>query len=495
MAHPALAGKDVTRLRDALAAAGYTVDGVRAVLGPVAAAALNRNETTPGRRATSGGSALETLTRLWPLQQPVPLAAASAALPVEPLVAGGLLQWDGETVRAVVDVRPYADDAGDWWVVSDLTPGLDGRLEPVPDDHVLGVNAASSTLAQLTSRDQAGRALDLGTGCGVQALHLARHCDVVIATDVNERALALASATMRLNDLRVDLRGGTWYQPVAGERFDLIVSNPPFVVSPSGHHVYRDGGLAGDEVSRRVVVDGAAHLNDGGRLQALANWMHIDGEDWQDRVGSWAAATGCAAWIIQREVLDPAAYVELWLRDSGDVVRPDYVERYDAWLSWFAAQRATGIGFGWVMLQASGAADPQVRIEDWPHAVAQPLGSAVSAHFDRIAALPATDAELLDTHLIVAPDVVQEQIGQPGAEHPEHVVLRQQSGLRRARTADTAEAGLVGACDGSLSAGVLIGALATVLGVAEDALRSRLVPVIRELVADDFLTPAPPPVP
>jgi hypothetical protein len=209
MRHPGLDAEGSARLRDALANAGYTVDAVRDVLGPVATAALDRNETTPGRRATTGGSVLETLTRLWPLQQPVQMAAAKEVVPLELLIAGGLLVQDGDTVRAVVDVRPYADDAGDWWVVSDLTPGLDGRVEPVPDDHVLGVNAASSTLAQLTVRRPVDRALDLGTGCGVQALHLARHTGTVVATDVSGRALALARMTMALNDSDVDLRRGS----------------------------------------------------------------------------------------------------------------------------------------------------------------------------------------------------------------------------------------------------------------------------------------------
>jgi methylase of polypeptide subunit release factors len=458
----------------------------------VASDALNRNETTPGRRATTGGSPLETLTRLWPLQLPVPRAAAEAVLPLAELVDGGLLSVEDDTVRARMDVRPYADDAGDWWVVSDLTPGLDGRIEPVPDDHVLGVNAASSTLARLTVRTPVERALDLGTGCGVQVLHLARHCYAVVATDVSRRALACAALTARLNGLDVDLRPGSLYDPVAGERFDLIVSNPPFVVSPGGHHVYRDSGLPGDELSRRVVVDGATGLADGGMLQSLANWMHVSGQQWQERVGEWVAGTGCDAWVIQREVQDPAAYVELWLRDAGDSARPDYVARYDEWLGWFGAQRVQGIGFGWIMLRATGADDPAIRVEDWPHPVEQPLGPAVATYFDRITGVRAVirDDDLLTARLRVADDVVQEQIGPPGAEHPARVVLRQQRGLRRAVEVGTAEAALVGASDGSLPVGALVDAVAAVLEVDSRALRTDLLPRIRQFIVEGYLTPA-----
>lgn len=493
---PGLSTDDVARLRDALGTAGYTVDGVRDLLGPRAAAALDRNETTPGRLAVGGrDDALAVLTRLWSLQSPVEWSALERVLPVEPLVRGGILaaDYDDDTVSALVDVRPYADDAGDWWVVADLTPGMDGRRAPIPADHVLGLNAASSTLAQLTVRRPAGRALDLGTGCGVQSLHLARHSERIVATDVNPRALALASLTVRLNGLDgvVDLRAGSLFAPVPGETFDLIATNPPFVVSPGGSHVYRDGGLPGDEISRRVVVDGAKHLAEGGILQSLANWMHVRGQSWQDRLGSWVEATGCDAWVIQREVEDPAEYVELWLRDSGDVGGTGYAQRYATWLRWFDENDVEGIGFGWIALRRTGAADPVVRIEEWPHAVEQPLGSHVAAWFDRTSDLRVDDGVLLGSRLVLSEDVVQEQVGRPGEEDPEHIVLRQRRGLLRAVTAGTAEAGFVGACDGTLPAGVIADALATVLEADPVALRAELLPQVRTLVQDGFLGFAP----
>ncbi len=487
--HPALADDDIARVRDVLAEIDYTVDGVRELLGERATAALDRNETTPGRAAAEGDAPLAVLTRLWPLQLPVSRAAAERILPLPALVDGGILEVDGDEVRARVDVRPYADEVGDWWVVADLTPGLDGSRAPIPDDHVLGVNAASSTLAQLTVRRPVGRALDLGTGCGVQSLHLGRHCTEIVATDVNRRALAMASITARLNGMEVDLREGSLFGPVAGERFDLIATNPPFVVSPGGRHVYRDSGLAGDEVSRRVVTEGAGHLTDGGMLQALANWMHVRGSDWRERVGGWVASTGCDAWVIQREVQDPAEYVELWLRDSGDAGRPGYAAKYAAWLAWFDANDVDGIGFGWVALRASGRLDPVVRLEEWPHAVEQPLGPAVGSWFDRCEAVRLDDRELLARRWVVAADVVQEQIGRPGDEDPEHLVIRQRHGLMRAVEVGTAEAGLVGACDGSLPLGAIVPALAQLLAVDAEALRIDLLPRVREFIADGFLMP------
>ena len=82
----------------------------------------------------------------------------------------------------MLDVRPYGESrrAPAWWVVSDLGTGLDGRHRPLDPEHVLGVGGASTTLAQATVRRAVERTLDIGTGCGVQALHASRHSREVV---------------------------------------------------------------------------------------------------------------------------------------------------------------------------------------------------------------------------------------------------------------------------------------------------------------------------
>jgi hypothetical protein len=466
---------------------------VAALLGPTAHAALSRNETVPGLRATAGRSPLETLVRLWPLQAPVRRDDADRALPglVEGLAAAGLLQVSAGEVRALVDVRPYAAEGSDWWVLSDLTPGLDGAPISVSADHVLGISSASTSLAQLTVRQPFGSALDLGTGCGVQALHLADHVTHVVATDVNERALAMTRLNAALNEVEVDVRAGSLFEPVADERFDLVVTNPPFVVSPGTEDrlVYRDSGLPGDEVVRRVVDAAPGHLNPGGWCQVLANWAHRRGEPWQERVTGWLAGSGCDAWVVQREAADLAEYVELWLKDAGVHGRPDYAQRYDAWLSWFDSEGIEAVGFGWLHLRRVDR-EPVLHLEEWPFEIEQPLGDEVADRARRTELLAATsDDALLGTRLVTRVDVRQESHGEPGANDPETIVLRQQRGMRRARQVDTVEAGLVGACDGELTIVQILDALASLLGEDPVTLRRDRLPTVRELVSDGFLVP------
>ncbi len=436
------------------------------------------------------------LTRLWPLQASVPVEAAERALPglVDALCVAGILERSVGDVRARMDVRPYADEDRDFWVVSDLTPGLDGRGSRVGPDHVLGISSASTSLAQLTVREPVQRALDLGTGCGVQALHLADHAAEIVATDVNDRALWMTRLNLELNGVTdkvaTDVRNGSLYDPVRDDQFDLIVTNPPFVISPATGErlVYRDSGLPGDEVVRRVVSGASDHLRPGGWCQVLANWVHAEGQPWDQRLVGWLEGSGCDAWVVQREVADLAQYVELWLKDAGLHGAPDYTQRYDTWLSWFVEQRIEAVGFGWLNLRKVGRSEPVLRFEDWPYEVEQPLGGEVVSWGRRTDALAGLDDDtLLASRLMTRVDVRQETFGAPGAEDPEQIVIRQQRGLRRARQVDTVEAGLVGACDGDLAVGQILDALGTLLGTDPAEIRDSYLPTVREMVSDGFL--------
>lgn len=494
------------RLRDALLRARFTADGCLELLGTTAYAALARGETVPASRATRGGGSLGTLIRVFLLQGSASARELAAALPLrDALEDGWLTEDDGVgddgAVRATVDVRPYAGDAGeDWWIVSDRgcsVAGAGGVDSSVPGADrsrlVLGAGGASGTLAGITVRKPVRDVLDVGTGSGVQALHAASRAERVTATDVNPRALRFARLTLALSGVRAaDLRQGSLYEPVGRERFDLVVSNPPFVISPGERFVYRDGGMSGDELCRALVRGSADHLNEGGYCQLLANWQHVAGEDWRERVTSWLPP-GCDAWIVQREVQDPAQYAELWLRDGGDH-RSDsasYAARYDEWLDVFERRNVTGVGFGWITLRRSDAEVPSVTAEEWPHPVEQPLGPEIEHWFERQDYLRAhDDAALLGARFRLATEVVQEQVGPPGAEDPEHVVLRGNRGMRRATTVDTVGAGFAGVCDGSLTAGRILDAIAQLLAQDPVVLRDRTPASIRALVEQGFLEPA-----
>ncbi|WP_460854166.1 DUF7059 domain-containing protein [Nocardioides montaniterrae] len=490
---PALAAS----LRTALEDADFTYDAVSELLGPEAHQALSRNETTPAYRRTARDTGpLATLIKLFLLQREVDRADAERALPgiVDQMAADGFLVSSIGEVAARLDCRPYDADGTDLWVVSDLTPGLDGSPTVVSGNYVLGISAASSSLAQLTLRHDVTSSLDLGTGCGVQALHLAEHSDRVVATDVNPRALALARFNAQLNEVedKVDVRDSSFFEGLQGEKFDLIATNPPFVISPATGErlVYRDSGLPGDRVVEHIVRTAPQHLNDGGWLQILGNWVIDQDRPWDERLAAWLPAE-CDSFVVQREVLDPASYVELWLKDSGHHPstggdRRQYAERYDTWLSWMEHQKIGGIGFGWINVHKAptGSTGGHTELLEWPYDVEQPIAPALGAWATQVATAAQVTA---GSTLTLREDIVQETQGAAGAEDPATIVLRQQRGLRRARQADTVVAAVVGACDGELTLGQILDAVAEILERDAASLREVYLPEIQELVREGFL--------
>jgi hypothetical protein len=509
----------VEALRADLAAAGFTVPGVEDLLGPVAAAALHREEAVPALLATTvaGRDPRAALVRAFVLGVPVPAGDLAAALPtlgVDGAERLGLVETAGhgagDQARARVDLRPYEaeDGAGtvDWWIASDLGELATGG--PLRTDHVLGVGGASTTLAQVTVRERSGRTLDLGTGCGIQALHASRHSDAVVATDISGRALAFARFNAALAGLPAgapDLRLGSMLEPVAGERFDLVVSNPPFVITPRSAegvptYEYRDGGRTGDAIVQDLVTSVGGVLAPGGVAQLLGNWEVRRGESWDERVGAWLDASGLDGWVVQRELQDPAQYAETWIRDGGTTPDRDpaaWRERYAAWLADFASRDVEAIGFGIVVLRrpaGDGAAGPAARLrrlEEVTGTVRQPLGPAIGASLAAHDLLRRTDdAGLASLRLRVAPDVTEERYLRPGDADPQVLLLRQGGGFGRTVQVGTALAGFVGACDGELAVGQIVNALGALLGVGADAVAADVLPEVRGLLQDGLLLPA-----
>lgn len=397
-------------LRDAFTAHRYDPDGLLALLGEPAYAALGRGEPVPVRRACRDGGELGVLARLFLLHDTLSARATAAALgplPVADAVAAGLLAEDGDGLRAALDVRPLDAGFGTRWVFADIDGSM--REVSVGPDHVLGVGRASLSLLRATPTAPVGHLLDLGTGCGVQAVHAAGYASHITATDISGRAAVLAAASFAINGIDVDLRVGPWFDPVAGRKFDQIVANPPFVVgSGTVDHSYRDSGLDLDGASALMFRESVRHLAPGGTAVMLASWVHRAGQPWQQRVSGWLPDEGVDAWVVQRDVSDPALYVGTWLRDAGVPPRSERgAARSEQWLGHFEREGVEGVGFGYVFLRRTeGPSD--VLAEDLRHDFDDPLGPEALAYLRRVDWLRGHD--LLSARLAVDPTTTLEEV-------------------------------------------------------------------------------------
>ena len=403
-------------------------------------------------------------------------------------------------MRALFDLRPHAATlpGGDheWWVASDLAEVQTGK--PLADDHVLGIGGATLTLLEMTVRERVDSALDVGCGCGIQALYLATHADRVVATDLSSRACALTQFNAALNEAVIDVREGSLFEPVEGETFDLIVTNPPFVITPdsvrgaAGLLEYRDGGMDRDNLIRAVLRGAPECMNEGGTLQMLANWEipadRNPDTQWSWRVDSWLDGLPVDAWVVQRDVLDPARYVDMWIRDSGGqlMARADYERAFTSWLADFRSAGTGAIGMGFVALRRldeAEAASGGKRAYDLSLDGHAPRGRDVAW---ALASLRAP--ELWEVALTRASDVREERHYVPGSPDPELLIMHQGGGLGRSVPVSSSVSAVVGASDGELTVGQIVAAVAMLTSAEVDNVRAEVEAPLRDLIRWGFLT-------
>ncbi len=482
MTVPIVDGGLIGRLRADLLAANWTVDSVAELLGETASAALVREQRVPALiRLRDDSSPAAQLTKAFILGATVDLAGVFPSLGVDGAKALGLID---EQLAPQVDMRPHSatlpTGTHGWWVVSDRCEMQTG--EPLQPEHVLGIGPATLSLLRMTVREPVGVALDLGTGCGIQALYLATHAKRVIATDLSERACAYARFNAALNDANIEVRQGSLFDPVENERFDLITSNPPFVITPASLRSgakweYRDGGMDRDDLIQKVVSEGPGYLNPGGTLQMLANWEIPAGEDWSSPMLKWvdmAAVNlvgGLRAWVVLRDRLDAARYAELWLRDSGGNLqgRQRWEADYELWVTDFHESDVEEIAMGFLVVQRTD--EPGVLIE--ASEISQgdfPDGLAVTAALNNVS-LPASWEQGV---LIRSSDVREVRYYVPGQGDPELIQLTQGAGMGRSFTVGSSVAALVGAADGEMTIGQVMGALTVLTDRSSEQVRAEV---------------------
>jgi len=284
----AKAGEMETILRfcRGIAAAGFHEESLCELL-QLADVPLLRPHHIPGyiERCRQDNSQRAFLTCLWLLtlhvHKPEAVEIMGRGMVTELIQRGYLVETPGERLKAGVDLYPCL--------------GVSVFTDPVfaPEfraDHVYQLGTDSYVLARVTPRKPSRRALDLCTGSGVQALLSAGHHQEVVGVDLNPRALEFARYNSFLNRLddRCSFVRGDLYEPVQGERFDLITANPPFVPTPEREiSLHRGVGETGEEIPRRIVAGLPDFLEPGGTLSMVLDYPMIQGSSYLGRLCQW----------------------------------------------------------------------------------------------------------------------------------------------------------------------------------------------------------------
>jgi methylase of polypeptide subunit release factors len=370
------------------------------------------------RRLADDSSEAAVLAKLFLLSVPVPLADAVRALApveVETLVASGLVAVEGGEVRPLVRLPAYEG----------LLVASDPWQEPQPADFVTGPSPVARRVERLTTRRSVRSALDLGTGPGIQALRAARHSERVIAVDVSERAVAFARFNAGLNGAtNLDVRHGSWFEPVEGDRFDLIVANPPYVVSPETEFLYRDGDLPADAVTQKLLQEAPAHLEEGGFAHVIGDWIHGRDEDWRSPVEGWLAGSGCDALLLRYGDVDLVSYAALWNAPVVAEGAESFLSAVDRWLDHYRREGIEAISHGVIVLRRRSGGRNWVRAIEVPGSPTGPAGDHLLRLFE---ARDRRDEASLSARFVAAPGLklswsaegpaFQQGVAKVGLEH------------------------------------------------------------------------------
>ena len=441
-------------------------------------------------RRTAELSPFHSLVRLFVFGIPLTMENAVAALSragFDCAIESGLIETVANGVRAVACLRPWRE----FFLLSDFLPP---ESELLPSDFVMsGISPSSRLLTKLTIRRQVDRALDLGTGAGTHALLAASHADHVVATDTNGRALNFASMNARLNGIEnVSFVEGSFFEPLAGEKFDLIVSNPPFIISPQSGLMFQNAQLGGDKVSELILRESPAHLREGGFAVSLISWGHENEEDWASRPCAWVKGSGCDFWLLRATSEDPLNYAADSLRQSERIGTPRYSELLDQWVEFDREQ-------GFVQL-ALGAAILRKRIspQNWIHcqdlsgaAIASDAGEQIQRVFaaeDFLANLP-DEEQLLDARVTIHPAHVLEQNLVAGDDGwiSQSLVLKPADGIEHRAAIDTRVLMFLPRCNGTRTVRELISDVSQRDGIDFAAAAAAGLPLVRRLLRAGFL--------
>jgi hypothetical protein len=436
-------------------------------------------------RLTSEDTLLNILVRLFLLGVPVPTTSARAlmrAVPIEEWQDAGIVRADGEYVKGLVAISPFEG----LLLATEKPELLDGGVEA---DYVCSVTESTATLARFMIQRPFARVLDLCTGCGALGFLAAIHSQYVLATDLNPKAIQLATFNARMNGIdNIEFAVGSIFAPAAGGKFDLITANPPCVIGPASRYSFRDSGMELDGLCRQMIAEAPAYLTEGGIFQCTLEWPNMAGADWRERNLEFLQNLPCDALVLHLRTKDVQSHGEETVFDTDVLDGTEQARLFTAYADYFQGLGVTSISEGLVALRRRSGVRNWVQMENLPPRNPSQFGDAVYRYFTASDAIEQIGDGLLDLKLRLAPSTFVETSRRWNGNAWEEGTyrIRQGSGFEFDAAVDVSIANLVRRCDGTVQLRDLVTSLARDAKVPFEAISQSCLKMMRSMLQKGF---------
>ncbi len=484
------AAAQAARLKGYLKEVAFTPQGVRARVQTDLLVGRHRENLPLLLYRTRELDALNVLIRWFVVGEPVAQVAAMEFIPsdiLKLLEDCGLLTLTDGNLASPVMLAPFEQ----FWIATDTYARLS---KGSGEDDVLMVNNTTLFLLNLAIRTPCRSLLDLGTGCGVVAVVAATEfAEQVTATDLTRRAASFAQFNAWMNECtNVEVLTGDLFQPVAGRRFERILTNPPFYITPGSHRIFAENPMELDGFCRNLVKQAPAYLEEGGYLQMLCEWAEIEGQPWEARLAEWFVGAGCDAIVFEGGSYDPVRYAQVRLPVVTAPAGQDVDNRvFEEWLDYYKARKVKAIHAGFLTMRRRSG-------QNWVHferVLAEPtllLGDAILRRF-AVRDRPLSDQQLLQSKLRAADGVQLRQVVEFREQQWQvspHVPLVQTSGLQLLDDVTPEVADFVSKMDGRAPLSELLENLAREAPVPREKVQAECLSLVRRLLDRGFLREA-----
>ena len=486
-----LSPDDSRRLRAFFEDAGYNETSLRKHLGAAELPSRHLRNHARLLDRTAAHLPLNALLRWFWLGVPLKASRVADLIPPDILalmLQSGLLKQQGEDLAPRAMVLHFDG----FLVASDHASAIDRKQTEM----VLWPNPTSKFLARFAIRRHSRATLDLGTGSGILSLGASRHSDVVVATDLNQRAVDCARFNARWNGIEnIEVLSGDCFAPVAGRRFDLILSNPPFFITPQGDYLFCENPMELDGLCRRLAKEAPAYLNEDGYLEMLCEWAQVKGQPWEERVAEWLQDTGCDAWVMKGLTQGPEEYAQQRIKETSEDTSHD-AETYDGYMNYYRHRGVEAIHDGLIAMRRREGRN-WIRIEEVPTTPKGELGEMILSTFAArdLMQQTETDEQLMALRPRMASNARLEQVC---AQHQsdwraESLTLRLVSGFPFHMNIQPLVAEFLVTCDGTRTVGDAIQAFSSQAKAPPQTIQKECLGIIRKLLERGFMVANPNP--